>query len=440
MAFWREILERGRASDENSRQSIRADTSAWWKRTRRPSARGIRWFGVGARTDRDHRTTPTTTGARCWRRVNLDTLAWPPRRMGQSAPSRGISGNFANLDDLFVQKEEEGTTAALIRGVAARMKALGHPVGGFDAVMTSQVMSGSGLSSSAAFEVAVAALFDALYGGFTLDAGVRAKIGQYAENKYFGKPCGLMDQMASSVGGLVAMDFKGEEPLVDALPFSFAQQGYHLIVVDTRGSHDDLTPAYSAIRSEMQAAARVMGVEVLRQRDKADFLRSVPEIRRQAGDRAVLRAMHFYRENERVDQTVEALRRNDLKQFFRMVNLSGLSSWTMLQNLYAKPGSQPLALALALAEEVLQGEGACRVHGGGFAGTTLNFVPDHKTEAFIQQMDALFGADSCHVLDVETGGGGPAASPCLTGAWRGGRMGSTPYDASSGRGASPHRR
>ncbi len=338
--------------------------------------------------------------------VNLDTLALAsPREDGQvRLHSEGYPQLSLTLDDLSVQKGEEGTTAALIRGVAARMKDLGHPVGGFDAVMTSQVMSGSGLSSSAAFEVAVAALFDALYGGFTLDAGVRAKIGQYAENKYFGKPCGLMDQMASSVGGLVAMDFKGEEPLVTALPFSFAQQGYHLIVVDTRGSHDDLTPAYSAIRSEMQAAARVMGVEVLRQRDKADFLRSVPEIRRQAGDRAVLRAMHFYRENERVDQTVDALRHNDLKQFFRMVNLSGLSSWTMLQNLYANPGSQPLALALALAEEVLQGEGACRVHGGGFAGTTLNFVPDHKTEAFIQQMDALFGADSCHVLDVRQEG------------------------------------
>jgi galactokinase len=354
---------------------------------------------IGNHTDHNHGQVLAAA-------VNLDTAALASPREDRLVflNSAGYPPLKLDLGDLAPQPGEAGSTAALIRGVAARMQGLGYEIGGFDAVMTSRVMSGSGLSSSAAFEVAVAAIFDALYNGFTLDAKVRAQIGQFAENAYFGKPSGLMDQMASSVGGLVAMDFKEEEPRVTALPFSFAASGFRLIVVDTRGSHDDLTSAYSAIKSEMQAAARVMGAEVLRERDKKAFLHSLPDIIRQAGDRAALRALHFYNENQRVAKAVEALKGNDLPCFFRMVRQSGLSSWTMLQNLYAHPQSQPLALALALAEEVLAGEGACRVHGGGFAGTTLNFVPDGKVDAFTRQMDAIFGEGCCHVLDVRAEG------------------------------------
>ncbi len=354
---------------------------------------------IGNHTDHNHGQVLAAA-------VNLDTVALVSPRVDRLVRlnSAGYAPMTLDLSDLNPQAGEEGGTAALIRGVAARMEALGFVIRGFDAVMTSQVMSGSGLSSSAAFEVAVAAIFDALYNGFRLDAKERAKIGQFAENTYFGKPSGLMDQMASSVGGLVAIDFKEEDPLVTALPFSFAASGYRLIVVDTRGSHDDLTPAYSAIKSEMQAAARAMGAEVLRERDKQTFLASLPDIIRQAGDRAALRALHFYNENERVAEAVLALKENNLPRFFQMVRGSGLSSWTMLQNLYAQPQSQPLALALALAEEILAGEGACRVHGGGFAGTTLNFVPDYKLSAFTAHMDAVFGPNACHVLDVRAQG------------------------------------
>ncbi len=345
--------------------------------------------------------------------VNLDTLAVASPRKDRLVRlhSAGYAPLSMDLGDLSPQPGEKNTTAALIRGVAERMEALGCRIGGFDAAVTSQVLSGSGLSSSAAFEVAMAAVFDALYNDFTLEAKTRARIGQYAENLHFGKPSGLMDQMASSVGGLVAIDFKADEAQVTALPFSFAASGYHLIVVDTRGSHDDLTPAYSAIQSEMQAVARAMGAEVLRERNKADFMAQLPHIRQQAGDRAVLRALHFYNENDRVARAVAALQADDLPLFFRMVKESGLSSWTMLQNLYVHAQSQPLALALCVAEEVLDGDGACRVHGGGFAGTTLNFVPDHQVRDFTGRMDAIFGEGACLVLDVRAEGAARIGTP-----------------------------
>lgn len=345
--------------------------------------------------------------------VNLDTLALASPRgdLIVRVVSDGYDPLTLDLSQLEPKPGEIGTTASLIRGVAERMSALGFVIGGFNAVVTSQVMPGSGLSSSAAFEVAVTAVFDALFNGFAMSAGLRAQVGQYAENIHFGKPSGLMDQMASSVGGLVAMDFAKEAPDVEALSFSFAASGFHLVVVDTRGSHDDLTPAYSAIQSEMQAAARAMGASVLRERGKEDLIRQLPEIREMAGDRAVLRALHFYNENERVEKAVAALEAADLDQFFSRVTQSGLSSWMLLQNLYAQPEAQPLALALAVAREVLGSEGACRVHGGGFAGTTLNFVPKGKLEEFTRRMDSLFGAGSCYVLDVRAVGAALVGPP-----------------------------
>jgi galactokinase len=337
--------------------------------------------------------------------VTLDTIAavTPCEDTHVHVRSEGYPDITLDLSSLAPVPEEQGTSAALIRGVSARMKECGFAIGGFSATVSSQVPSGSGLSSSAAFEVLICAVQDALYNGFTMDSTLRAQIAQYAENVYFGKPCGLMDQMASSTGGMVAIDFK-HEPVVDPLKFSFAEAGYDMVVVNTGGTHDDLTGEYASIREEMQRVAGFLGEKALRRVRPEQVLQNTAEIRKAAGDRAVLRALHFFNENARVTKQVHALRGNDLPVFFANIIKSGESSWMLLQNVYARPDAQPLALALALAENILQGKGAWRVHGGGFAGTTLNFVPSDMTECFTQQMKAIFGEHSCSVLDVRAEG------------------------------------
>jgi len=338
--------------------------------------------------------------------ISLDTLAAvsPRGDMVVRLHSEGYPEIELDLADLAPRHDEEGTTAALIRGVADGMQRRGYRVGGFDAAVTSQVLSGSGLSSSAAFEVMVCCALDALYNGGTVDAVVRAQIAQYAENVHFGKPSGLMDQMASSVGGMTAIDFEHDQPVIDPLGFDFDQAGYALVVVSPGGSHDDLTPQYAAIREEMTAVAHQLGADTLRGADRAQFDGQMAALRAQLGDRAVLRAMHYYTENQRVTDAVAALRAHDLPLFFDQVNASGRSSWQWLQNIAASDRDQPLALALALAQELLMGHGACRVHGGGFAGTTLNFVPNNKLEQFVDQMSAVFGHGCCYVLDVRPEG------------------------------------
>ena len=337
--------------------------------------------------------------------VNLDCLACvsPRDDMNVCIHSQGYPVIALSLDDLAVHEEEKGTSAALVRGVAKGMADRGCRLGGFDAAVTSDVLGGSGLSSSAAYEVMVCAILDALYNGFTVASTPRAQIAQYAENVYFGKPSGLMDQMACSTGGLVTIDFK-DEPVVEPLAFNFNEAGFALVVVNTGGSHDNLTPEYAAIRTEMEEVAAFFGEKVLRSVRPEQLEQQMGALREKVGERPILRAMHFFQENKRVKQMVQAIRRKDLAAMLAELNASGESSWKLLQNVFCVGTEQPMTLALALAEEMLAGKGAWRVHGGGFAGTTLNFVPLDLADTFVQRMQAVYGDHSCFVLDVRPEG------------------------------------
>ncbi|MBR1585309.1 MAG: galactokinase [Clostridia bacterium] len=337
--------------------------------------------------------------------VNLDCLACVSPRDDKNVCiySQGYPAISLTLEDVEAHPEEEGTSAALVRGVAKGMLDRGYRLGGFDAVVTSDVLGGSGLSSSAAYEVMVCAIIDALYNGFTVASTPRAQIAQYAENAYFGKPSGLMDQMACSTGGLVTIDFK-EEPVVEPLTFSFSDAGYALVVVNTGGSHDNLTPEYAAIRAEMEAVAAFFGQKVLRGVRPEQLIQQTGPLRERLGERAVLRAMHYFTENKRVKHTVQAIKNHDVPTILQELNASGQSSWKLLQNVYCVGTEQPMTLALAMAEGILSGRGACRVHGGGFAGTTLNIVPDDLVDTFVKRMEAVFGQHACFVLDVRPEG------------------------------------
>ncbi len=339
--------------------------------------------------------------------VNLDTLSAVSARedLEVHIHSDGYAPMVINLNDLSVVESEKGTTAALIRGVAARMNELGYKIGGFNAAITSTVASGSGLSSSAAFEVMACAIFDALFNAGDMDFILRAKISQYAENVYFGKPSGLLDQMASSAGGLVTVDFRNDDPEVRAMNFDFAKYGYALVVVATGGSHADLTDDYAAIPAEMKQVANLLGEPYLRRVRPEEFYQAAPGLRGKVSDRALLRAMHFFEEDERVVRQVSALDRNDLFAFMWEIICSGRSSYMYLQNVYANVNDQSLSLALAMAEHMLlDKDGAWRIHGGGFAGTTLNFVPQAQLPHFIEMMEAAFGERCCHVLDIRPEG------------------------------------
>ncbi len=338
--------------------------------------------------------------------VNLDTVAAVSQRddLKVNLCSEGYPAVEISLENLEPVPSEVGKTASLIRGVASRMKELGYPIGGFDAAVTSNVLSGSGLSSSAAFEVLICAIFDSLYGEFKISPIVRAQIAQYAENHYFDKPSGLMDQMASSVGGLVTIDFKKDEPDVRPISYDFAAKGYAVVVVNTGGSHDDLTADYASIPTEMKQVAACFGEEVLRKVRPEQLMQDLSSVREKTSDRAVLRAMHFFQENKRVSNQVAALDHDDLQAFFKDVIASGRSSFMYLQNVYARPNEQELSLGLALAEDFLKDNGAWRVHGGGFAGTTLNFVPMDQVPAFTELMESAFGQHCCHQLDIRPEG------------------------------------
>ena len=307
------------------------------------------------------------------------------------------------LDDLAIRPEEFGTTAALIRGVAAGT-GLSR---GFDAYICSPVLPGSGLSSSAAFEVLLGTIASRLSGA-DLTAVEIAQLGQKVENEYFGKPCGLMDQMASSVGGIITIDFADPaKPVIEHLELDLAALGYALCIIDSGADHADLTDEYAAIPREMKAVAAVFGKSVLREVDEDAFFARLGEVRAAAGDRAALRAMHFFADNRRVAEQVAALRSGDFDAFLRLVNESGRSSWLYLQNVVPTGATahQELAAALALAAKLLNGRGACRVHGGGFAGTIQAFVPLDLLESFRAGMEAALGEGSCHVLSIRPEGG-----------------------------------
>ena len=339
--------------------------------------------------------------------VNLDTLcAVSPREdLKVRFHSEGYAPIEMDLSDLLPRPEEEGTTAALIRGVAAGMKEAGYRIGGFDAAVTSTVAGGSGLSSSAALEVMLTGVFDSLFNRFEMPYVLRAQISKQAENKWFGKPSGLLDQMASAAGGLVTVDFGDpDKPLVEAISYDFAGKGYTLVVVATGGSHANLTDHYAAIPAEMKSVAACFGQEVLRGLTAEKLTEHIGELRTKTSDRAILRAFHFIREDERVPQQVAALKEDRTGDFLRLIRESGRSSYMYLQNIYAAPEDQSLSLALCLAEEMLRGDGAWRIHGGGFAGTTLNFVPTEKVPEFVETMERAFGKDACKALNIRPAG------------------------------------
>ena len=342
--------------------------------------------------------------------VSLDVIAMvlPTDDGIIEVKSAGFPKDTVDTSDLAVRQEELNTSAALIRGVAAGFVKNGHRIGGFKAYTVSNVLKGSGLSSSAAFEVLIGNILNGLYNDHTVSAVEIAQLSQYAENVYFGKPSGLMDQMASSVGGFITIDFADpQKPVIDQIGFDLASCGYSLCIVDTKGSHADLTPEYAAIPQEMKQIASHFGREVLGDITSAQLIAELPALREEFSDRAVLRALHFADENVRVDEEKAALTAGDVKAFFDTVKRSGRSSYMYLQNVFAAsdPAHQGLSVALYIAERVLGDEGAYRVHGGGFAGTVQAFVPDARLGEFKAAMENVFGAGSCYTLSVRPFGG-----------------------------------
>ena len=337
--------------------------------------------------------------------VDMDMLAAAAKN-GENVvrvKSEGYDMIRFSLDTLTPVAGEEGTTLALIRGICAEAAARGFQIGGFDACITSNVLQGSGLSSSAAFEVLIGAVVNGLFCDSSLTAKDLAIMGQRAENVFFGKPCGLMDQMASAWGGIIAIDFANPgDPVVTPVDFDFAAAGHSLCMINLRSDHADLTAEYAAIPGELHAVSAHFGKQVLREVDEAAFYAAIPALRREAGDRAVLRAIHIFNENRRVDQIVEALRENDFDRFLALVRESGRSSWVYLQNVVVSGATrdQAAAIALALCEKTLGGRGAFRIHGGGFGGTVQAFVPDDLLEQFRTSIDAVFGPGSCHVMHI----------------------------------------
>lgn len=342
--------------------------------------------------------------------VNLDVIAVAGKNDDNviRIQSAGFPMDTIDLSDVSVRESEKNTAASLIRGVAAKFAALGHRIGGFDAYTTSSVLKGSGLSSSAAFETIVGTMLNSLYADGAVTPVQIAQIGQYAENAYFGKPSGLMDQMGCSVGGFIAIDFQNpEKPIVEKVEFDFAHSGYKLCVVDTGGNHADLTGDYAAAPVEMRSVAEALGGKVLRDVAPETFYAALPALRGKCTDRALLRAFHFYADNDRVPRQVAALKTGDFETFKRLVIESGRSSFMYLQNVYTckNPDEQGLSLALAMSEHLLAGRGAWRVHGGGFAGTIQAFVPEDLLDGYKAAMEAVFGANHCHVLSIRPVGG-----------------------------------
>lgn len=316
--------------------------------------------------------------------------------------SVGFPMDTVSLDDLSVKTEETGKAAALIRGIASRFAQLGTAPAGFDAYTTSNVLKGSGLSSSAAFEVCMGAVMNALWNAGQSPVDI-AIIGQYAENRYFGKPCGLMDQLASAVGSIVQIDFADtQNPKIRSVSCNLSARGLSLCIVDTKGDHADLTDEYASIPADMKKISDYFGKKYLRQVDEAAFRAEIGTIRAKTGDRAVLRAIHFFRDNYLAVDSADALENGDISHFLQNILLSGQSSFTCLQNIYAakSPEQQGLSLALALSDSILREKGAWRVHGGGFAGTIQAFVPDELLACYRREMDLVFGAGACHILSI----------------------------------------
>ena len=366
-------------------------------------------FSTPGRTELGGNHTDHQRGRGLAGSVNLDTIACVVPNGSRTIRIKSRHHRMAEvkLDQLSLQGAETGSSPALVRGVAARLTELGHAIGGFDAYTTTSVLRGSGLSSSAAFEVLVGTILNHLFCGRAFTPIQVAQIGQYTENVYFGKPCGLMDQLSCSVGGVIAVDFANEsEPAIRRVHTDLSSYGHALCIVDTRASHADLTADYAAIPQEMREAAACFGREVLGEVDPAVFRESIPLVRATCGDRAMLRAHHFFLDDALALRECDALARGDFDEFLRCVNRSGRSSYMYLQNVsnYRESRSQPVAVLLAVAEALLADRGACRVHGGGFAGTIQAFVPLDLLDEFVCGMEAVAGEGACHVLDLRGSG------------------------------------
>lgn len=371
----------------------------------------VRLFSAPGRTELGGNHTDHNHGLCLAASVDLDLIAAvrPTKEPVIRIQSEGFEGmDVVDLTDLTPREEERERSCALIRGIAARMTALGFSVGGFDGYITSQVPQGAGLSSSAAFEILIVAILNGLYNRGNTDPVTAAKISQFAENTYFGKPCGLMDQMACSVGGCISLDFeRPQDPLVERVPFQVSSFGHALCIVATGGSHADLTNEYAAVPAEMKAVAAFFGKEALREASLKDVMAQAKEIRRVCGDRAWLRAVHFFTENERVKKEVQALRQGDFEEYKQLVLASGRSSFQWLQNAYscASPREQGIVVALAATALLLGNEGAYRVHGGGFAGTIQVFVPLAQLDAYQNGIEAVMGKGACHPIWIRPVGG-----------------------------------
>lgn len=370
----------------------------------------IRLFSAPGRTEVGGNHTDHQHGCVLAGGVNLDVIAvTAPNNDGKvRIKSEGYDMDVIDITDLEKNTAEYGRASALIRGVLSRFKELGADISGFNAYTTSNVLKGSGLSSSAAFEVLVGNIVNGMFFNNKADEITIAKIGQYAEREYFGKPCGLLDQMASSLGGFTYADFfNPAEPITEKINLDIHSFGYTLCVVDTGGNHANLTQDYADITIECKEISNKLGVDFLRDADQNRFYNSIAGLRRACGDRAVLRAFHFFNENDRVEKQKAALKAGDFEGFLKLVNESGESSYDYLQNLYSNSAvsEQGLPLAIALTKKFLNGKGACRVHGGGFAGTIQCYIPSELLADYKKTIEAVFGENSCCVLNIRPVGG-----------------------------------
>jgi galactokinase len=367
-------------------------------------------FSAPGRTEIGGNHTDHNAGQVLAAAVDLDIIAAAARTPDRTIviESEGYPTQTVSLDELGPREEERFTTAAITRGVCAGLRQRGREVGGFRACMSSAVPMGSGLSSSAAYEVLTAVILSCLYNRGDIPPIEIAQAAQFAENSYFGKPCGLMDQTASAVGGFVAIDFRDPaRPVVRKLAVDFAATGFAMVIVSTGGSHADLNEEYAAIAHEMKAVAKALGGSVLRDVTREAVLAGLAGLRTVAGDRAILRALHYFDENRRVGGQVAALEEGRFGEFLRLVVESGHSSWMLCQNCYASAGEQGIPIALAVSEHILGTRGAWRVHGGGFAGTILAFVPHDLLERYLRELRTVFGAESCRSLTIRQPGAGP---------------------------------
>jgi len=368
----------------------------------------FRLFSAPGRTEIGGNHTDHQHGHVLCGSVNLDVIAAvvPNSSNKICIKSEGYKMDTVEIDDLVVHPEEDNKAIALIRGIVAKFVEMGYKIGGFNAYTTSNVLKGSGLSSSAAFEVLVGNILNSLFANNEVNPVEIAKIGQYSENVYFGKPCGLMDQTASSVGGVISIDFKdNSNPVVEKVDFLL--NGYALCIIDSGADHADLTDEYGAITVEMKAVAKYFGKELLSDVDENDFLKNIKDVRAVAGDRAILRSLHYFEDDKRVSKQVKALKENNFEEFKKLIIESGHSSYMYLQNVYAssQPQAQAVSIVLALCEQLLKDKGAYRVHGGGFAGTVQAFVPLEMLAEFKAKFENLLGEGMCHVLNIRPIGG-----------------------------------